>query len=292
MNDMKSGLMSLSCYKRILCVLCTLFLCFLVVFASAEQVFGDAEENRKRSLEEACRIVDEIEAEYGIEVLLLEECDEVGIGVPFSLSHEVHSGSPLQGMLGMDVTAEQVLALQEAFSRYPSDMFAPFRDYGGNLRFLLTGMIREDASEYPLGVTICEDGWFNIYLSLSVLAQKTVHHELWHAFEARILMEYPDALDGWNLLNPEGFAYFESYYGFREGVSVPAEWVLPAESAWFVRDYAAVYAGEDRATVYELLFDRGCSSREWWEGYGHLMDKLDCLLDMLLRVFPDPGFFE
>ena len=100
MNYMKSGLVSLFFYKRILSVLIALFLCLLAVFASAEQVFGDAEGNRERSLEEARRVAEEIEAEYGIEVLLLEECDEVEIGEPFSFSHEVHSGSPLQEMLG------------------------------------------------------------------------------------------------------------------------------------------------------------------------------------------------
>ncbi len=275
--------------QRILAVLFSVFLvCSFSFGGFSEQVVGDPDGNKRIALEEARRIADEIEAEYGIEVLLLEECDEIGIGEPFSLSHEVHSGSPLQEMLGIDDTAEQVLVLQKALSRYPADMFAPFRDYGGNLRFLLTGMILEDASEYPLGITVCEDGWFNIYLSLSVLAQMTIHHELWHALEYRILMEYPDALDGWDRLNPEGFRYYESYYGFRDDLSVPAEWILPAENAWFVRDYGAVYPDEDRATVYELFFASGSFSPEGWEEYVNLQAKLNYLYGMLMKVFPEP----
>ena len=245
------------------------------------------EENHIKAWNQAHEIAQEIEDEYGIIILIQEECDEVGIDAPFSFAHDIDlNSSTLDKAMGYDHLPDYLSYIQETLSVYPKDMFEPFRKYGGNLRILLVNAIREDGIQYyPSGVTYSQDGWYNIYVGLIRFDIIVFQHELWHAFEHRITDEFPDAFSNWSVFNPEGFQYLNEDYDNDNKPDIDPSLLLPAESAWFARNYAVTNEQEDRATIFETLFYEGNSSINLWRQYLHLYDKITEMNKQLNRIF-------
>lgn len=267
----------------ILCILCPSF----AEYDEFEQIIFEKEENRIKAWNHAHKIAQEIMDAYGIEIYIQEECDEVGIDAPFSFGHDFVLGSTLDRTMGYDHLPDYLSYLQETLSVYPKEMFEPFRKYGGSLRILLPNGIREEGIRYfPSGVTICKEGWYNIYIGLARFDIITFQHELWHAFEHRIKDEFPDAFSNWSIFNPEGFQYLDKDYDNDNKPDVDAAYVLPATSAWFARNYSVASAQEDRATIFETLFYEGNASMEKWTQYPHILSKIMEMTWQLDLVFP------
>ena len=253
-----------------------------------EQVIFEKEENHIKAWNQAHQIAKEIEDEYGIIILIQEECDEVGIDSPFSFAHDIDlNSSTLDKAMGYDHLPDYLSYLQQTLSIYPKDMFEPFRKYGGNLRILLVNAIREDGIQYyPSGVTLSGDGWYNIYIGLVRFDVTTFQHELWHAFEHRIKDEFPDAFNNWSIFNPEGFQYLNEDYDNDNKPEVDSSLLLPSESAWFARNYSVTNEQEDRATLYETLFYEGNDRMALWIHYPHILSKIMEMTWQMDRVFP------
>ncbi len=86
----------------------------------------------------------------------------------------------------------------------------------------------------------------------------------------------PEAYADWNLLNPEGFEYYDSY------TSMTAWEMKESGGDWFVREYALINEMEDRATVYEAFFRWDESE---WENHPHVRKKLEAMLAAAEPVF-------
>lgn len=252
-----------------------------------KQIIFEKEENRVKAWNQAHQIAKEIMDEYDIEILLQEECDEVGIDTPFYFKHDAVLVSTLEKAMGYDPLPDYLSYLQQTLSVYPKDMFEPFRHNGGGLRILLVNLIWEEGLRYyPSGVTYYKDGWYNIYIGLARFDIITFQHELWHAFEARIQNEFPDAFNNWSIFNPEGFQYLDDAYDITNQPEVDPSQVLPDTNAYFTRDYAVANEKEDRATIYETLFYEGNESIEMWTHYPHILSKIMEMTWQMDRVFP------
>lgn len=279
--------------KKLTVLVLALQLLFLTYIAFSEsnefeQIIFEKEENRIKAWNHAHKIAQEIVDDYGIEIYIQEECDEVGIEAPFSFGHDFVIESTLDKAMGYFDLPDYLSYLQQTLSIYPKDMFEPFKKYGGNLRILLPNGIREEGSRYfPSGVTTSKDGWYNIYVGLAGFDIITVQHELWHAFEYRIKDEFPDAFTLWETLNPEGFQYLNQDYDNDNKPEINPSLLLPETTAWFARNYSVTNAREDRASLYEMLFYEGNFYVEkWWE-YPHLYDKIMEMNKELNQAFPN-----
>ncbi len=275
-------------WSTLLILIVCLFSLALAENDEYEQIIFEKEENRIKAWNHAHKIAQEIMDDYGIEIYIQEECDEVGIEAPFSFGHDFVLGSTLDRSLGYDHLPDYLSYLQETLSVYPREMFETFRKYGGNLRILLPNGIREEGSRYfPSGVTTSKDGWYNIYVGLGRFDIITFQHELWHAFEYRIKDEFPDAFTLWDSLNPEGFQYLNKDYDNDNKPEIDPSLLLPETTAWFARNYSVTNAQEDRASLYEMLFYEENSYVEKWQEYPHLYDKIMEMNKELNRVFPN-----
>ena len=108
-----------------------------------------------------------------------------------------------------------------------------------------------------------------LYLTLEVLEQgvvnvPTVLHELTHIVDFKLKHDGLMKDEEWAKLNPEGFAYSESYADNMAGKKnsencyctdhyVPHNTNCSSEDIWFYYSYSKVNAYEDRATTLENL---------------------------------------
>lgn len=116
----------------------------------------------------------------------------------------------------------------------------------------------------------------NIFLCVGGFNSLSIHHELWHAIEARILNDRPDAFTTWRALNPEGFMYNGDLFGPD---------VIEQDSpyyGYFVRGYSTANELEDRATVIEALF---AYDGEWWNAHPGVAGKYEMMMEAARPVF-------
>ena len=93
------------------------------------------------------------------------------------------------------------------------------------------------------------DAYIAVAVGEDTLSQ--FYHQLWHMTETYVLNRN-SVLDTWDWMNPQGFAYLETYEFDRE--QAVEAWLSGPEMA-FLNAHAMTYAKEDRATVlgYAML---------------------------------------
>ena len=211
-------------------------------------------------LSEARKKADELEKEYGIEILIGNEFKGWTISDSFTFESTEDAYS-----YNKDEEAELYEDVLSRFStelkKYPKDFFNIYKDYrnvGGFRLILVDGLIDNSSTISTVrGLSNCSGCWNNVTISVSGLEKNTIHHEIWHSVEDQIEFRDPDAFksDVWNALNPKGFEYVPSGEEYMTVSNKYGKYILdgnPGEKdGYFARDYATRNSKEDRATLFE-----------------------------------------
>lgn len=259
-----------------------------------------------KKLEEARAHADRLEEQYGVRILIGNECLNVASnGFYDFITTEAEDYEQIEWSLDTDVALDE---LEQALSYYSKDFFETFRNYRGEggLRFLLVeDFTNPDGSFVPGGLFYDSGAWYNLMIDVDMLSDgDVVHHEMWHAVEQRVSDENYQAFDQeeWNQLNPPGFHYsedFDNYFYEDENFDYLIPWYGEDEdnpdSVYFVEIYSTTTGYEDRATImaaylmsrYDPDVYGFATAKERIEHYPHLKAKLDCMAGYVRDVFGD-----
>ena len=223
--------------KAFLCLLVLLFLLPTVSFSESAAAQPDS----------ARAYADELQERFGITILIGDECvqrpeeDMFTVGYGFAMT-------PLLSMIKRADTVNELKKIEQALVRYPVSFFQYLRDesHPDGVRIQLADrLISSNPALHSSAYTCSASTWYDIYLEYGLFRVLSVHHELWHAWEDRILSEDPSAFAAWNDLNPEGFTYLNDYYADYSQYNPD----------YFIQGYSTVYEAEDRALLVEAFFD-------------------------------------
>lgn len=204
------------------------------------------------SLQQARQYADELEAEYGVRILLSVQCRETAA----LCDHAITLIDTMGQSEELSAVNAALSALKRSLSLYPEGFFAQFKNGmgEGGVRILLIEQIESNYG--AIGCTYENGIWQNIALDVRTGEgmDSIICHEIWHATENHILTKDYSAIlpDEWNALNPEGF----EYYWDATLVNDAHEWTLYSgniANVYFVDSYACVDEKEDRARIMEYF---------------------------------------
>ncbi len=204
------------------------------------------------SLQQARQYADELEAEYGVRILLSVQCRETAA----LCDHAITLTDTMGQSEELSAVNAALGALKRSLSLYPEGFFAQFKNGmgEGGVRILLIEQIESNYG--AIGCTYENGIWQNIALDVRTGEgmDSIICHEIWHATENHILTKDYSAIlpDEWNALNPEGF----EYYWDATLVNDAHEWTLYSgniANVYFVDSYACVDEKEDRARIMEYF---------------------------------------
>lgn len=204
------------------------------------------------SLQQARQYADELEAEYGVRILLSVQCRETAA----LCDHAITLTDTMGQSEELSAVNAALGALKRSLSLYPEGFFAQFKNGmgEGGVRILLIEQIESNYG--AIGCTYENGIWQNIALDVRTGEgmDGIICHEIWHATENHILTKDYSAIlpDEWNALNPEGF----EYYWDATLVNNAHEWTLYSgniANVYFVDSYACVDEKEDRARIMEYF---------------------------------------
>lgn len=204
------------------------------------------------SLQQARQYADELEAEYGVRILLSVQCRETAA----LCDHAITLTDTMGQSEELSAVNAALSALKRSLSLYPEGFFAQFKNGmgEGGVRILLIEQIESNYG--AIGCTYENGIWQNIALDVRTGEgmDSIICHEIWHATENHILTKDYSAIlpDEWNTLNPEGF----EYYWDATLVNDAHEWTLYSgniANVYFVDSYACVDEKEDRARIMEYF---------------------------------------
>ena len=175
---------------------------------------ADAGTGVAESLQQARQYADELEAEYGVRILLSVQCREVAA----LCDHAITLTDTMGQSEELSAVNAALGALKRSLSLYPEGFFAQFKNGMGE----------------GMDSIIC--------------------HEMWHATENHILTKDYSAIlpDEWNALNPEGFEYYWDatlVNNAHEWTLYSGN----IANVYFVDSYACVDEKEDRARIMEYF---------------------------------------
>ena len=179
-----------------------------------------------QGLEECQRMAQELEAAYGIRVLLW---DEVPKDAALKREHLV------------PVIRRELTVLEQRLSVLPEGLLAEAAAHFPELKLCL---VRQRPEELPCGQFW--DGESLCIVLESGSSGQELYHGLFHALETRILSS-SKALDRWKELNPAGFQYDGDYAANRlrnSGI------YLDGENRAFLNQFSMSFPREDRAEVF------------------------------------------
>ncbi len=242
---------------------------------------------------------DQLEETYGVEIILGDELKNVETNSAYELiSSEDPDYSP-----GLEEETQEIhnalTVLDESLAMYPEGFFETFQGglEEGGVRFILVrDLINTGGSFMPGGLATGSGIWYDIILDADVLIDITVHHEMWHTVEERIIDQGIEGLDEetWKAFDPEGFEYYYDFETYSENLESVYDYTLVSEvDPYFVSIYSITTPQEDRATLVEALFDDSFQYSSDWTGtakervysYPHLKAKLDHMGSLVEEVF-------
>lgn len=244
-----------------------------------EDVYGGDLE--KEHLQTCYNRAAELSQKYGVEIKIGEQC-------------EVDFDDHRTEQVTISRTIQEALdKLDKALSVYPQGLMQQLT-YGEQQKIeisLVGDLIKMSPSEYGSAAFVDSVEGKNILVADITAGnlEQTFYHEIMHLMDYR--MEYDTNVeknnvyneDAWKALNPEGFAYKESYKVIED------EEYKNAYQEWFVRDYGKTYTKEDRATIMENAV---AGNVEVFEGKPQLVAKLEYLCQYIRNGFDTTGWPE
>ena len=208
-----------------------------------------------------------LQEHYGLSIRMGSECYDYALqDYEFTITPE--GNTPFQKLLaGNNRFLPLLLLLDDRGIEASSGSASGFRTakYPDGLLMLLVDGIANEGVTYG-GVETTGNGLLEIILSRTGIDEHTIHHELYHAMEVRILAENKHAFDKWRSLNPKGFSYSQKNSALIE----EDQFAEPED--WFAREYSKTFEEEDRATVYEDIMTK---DEAWWSTRPHLQKKAE-----------------
>lgn len=193
-----------------------------------------------------------------------------------------------------EVTARALDVLEGVLEQYPEGFFTQLK-YGARhtvrieLVDSLSGKEGHDVSSGTSAFTVRRDRYCMIILNAHRIRESVIFHEFSHIIDDRMRYEAmlrPEALyseEGWMALQPEGFAYADSYQNIGDEVT------KFYGSGYFGSNYACVSATEDRAVTME----KACmADRAVFDANPHLMAKLEYYSACIRDSFDTQGWPE
>lgn len=174
--------------------------------------------------------------------------------------------------------------LEAVLARYPKGFFTTLGESSDN-GVLTISLVREIHGSNELGSLDQADGihfWLNgssyVTLAMGDYFEQTLYHEVFHAVDSYILTEYL-AFDNWEFLNPDGFAYDQSYITnqYREDTQY-----LEGENRAFIDLYSMSFAKEDRARIMEYAM---LPDKEEYFASDTMQKKLRTICDGMRQAF-------
>lgn len=166
--------------------------------------------------------------------------------------------------------------LEKAISTYPEEIYQKLSKKSDNKK-LTVCLVREIQGSDELGSPTQEQGVYFIkggssylVLTLNEQIESIYYHELFHAMDSYVIMA-ANSYDDWNDLNPEGFAYDNSYI---DNANRDPQHYLDPENRAFIDVYSMSYPKEDRARVMEYAMGQGNEQYFTSEIMAKKLDKL------------------
>lgn len=193
-----------------------------------------------------------------------------------------------------ELTARAMDILEEALAQYPEGFFSqlPYSSKHSVRIELVDGLGSSsgyDVNSKSSAVTFRRDRYCLIVFDAQKMRHAAVYHEFSHIIDARLAWEAnfrEDALfseEAWLALQPEGFAYADSYQNISDEVKAFYD------SGYFVRDYACVSATEDRAITLEKA---AIGAADMFDANPQAIPKLEYYCACIRDAFDTTGWPE
>lgn len=246
------------------------------------------------ALAEERQTADRLEEQYAVRILLGEPCKYGENIFAYQLAATDGGNSRQKADL-----RESLAILEKVLSLYPDGFFKTFRNYRdkAGLRFFLAADLTNPNGDFtPVGLSSYMEGWYNIVLNVKAITATTMHHEIWHSVESRILQADGTLLsdEEWDKLNPPDFEYLHDYdtYSEQNGI-LPLTLLSGSKNAYFIDLYSTVTVQEDRATLIETILSENYDPAFYGEpdpltmirNRPHLAAKLAFLENPVKQVF-------
>lgn len=241
----------------------------------------------REELAELRKEADALEEEYGVTILLAEQC----IGPLQSSGEDIALSDTLYDEAYL--ISQTLDSLRTVLAQYPEGFFRQFlTGYGnGGIRFMLTGYIQFGVIE-AAGLTWPSGPWYESAINIQYAnnMHDTLCHELWHSTENRIHSWDYMALgdEEWFKLNPEDFTYC---YDFGDYTDRQEYTFAVMMSDWYFYDtYGTVNPCEDRARVFEMATSNGSLLPRVVMESAPMREKLRVLDETMRRYFNTDGW--
>ncbi len=232
---------------------------------------------------------DDLEKRFGFKIFLSNQCAK-----PLQNSSYVSAyTNSLPSEYERNCIAFSLNELEQVAARYPDNFFEQFKDAQGNggIYIYLIGSITSTNNT----IAYFNKGTYTYNVALDVTyqygQQGNFAHELWHAIEAKASSMDPDWDDGWDELNPDGFAYYDTY-DYYDNDSV--HWTYydwRKDGVYFVDAYAKTYAKEDRSRIMEKVMGDPSLADDLMKN-DTMKAKLNFMCDVVRKTFDTTGWGE
>lgn len=193
-----------------------------------------------------------------------------------------------------EVTAQALDVLEATLSVYPEGFFSELK-YGDRhtVRIELVDALapesNKDVSSGTSAFTTRRDRYSMLVLNARRIREAVIFHEFSHiidkclGWDAELREDALYSEEGWMALQPEGFAYADSYKNAPDSVK------QFYDSGYFVRDYSCVSASEDRAMMLEKAM---VGEQAVFDANPYLMPKLEYYCACIRDTFDDTDWPE
>ena len=271
-----------------------------VTLSDEDTSLADAETSQAdtQALDSVSVYIDEIYDRFGIAV-------KVGESVPTVF---------LDYVAEINTNTDDILhaleVLEDTFSLYPDDFFRQMCDgeyYDAIIVYLAGNLYPKDSTTHisdASGFTIDDYSGiskvvFNINDGL-YMEPNLVVHEFTHVIDYYFIGTGYWNEEAWNVLNPSGFSYAESYSGFTsidtDYTSFSDEFINGInDNVYFYSQYGKTFSLEDRATLMEALLGYSVYNPDNYDRVfecKHVIAKLDYYFDFIREVFDDSSWGE
>ena len=200
--------------------------------------YPDAAQSAPEALAQCRDYAAQLSRQFGIQIHVLEEAAAVQ---PWDYRLEAETNTR--------ILMQELRLLEERLGAYPQAVLEKTASHFTQLHLCLVRQITGTADTGSLstatGVQFLEGTEAYVVIAAGKYSRQALYHELFHVMETRILNK-SSALDQWNDLNPQDFAYTMG----SEPVSGFEGW-LSGENRAFVDSYSMTYPKEDRARIFE-----------------------------------------
>lgn len=177
--------------------------------------------------------------------------DTYGITIMLTLPEELEAEYIWEEEYQVSAIEEALEELEQALAQFPKDFYQRVVRVTNSRSFtvsLVRSITAANGSALPDGnnLQVWVKGDAFLVVEVGENTREMFYHQLWHMTETYVLARN-SVLDTWGWLNPEGFAYLESYVIEEQEIQTA---YLQPQSRAFIDSLSMTYPREDRASVF------------------------------------------